>query len=362
MPFEKPNLVELVERARRAFRTELPGSDAWIWPNNLNVSAKVFGAMVHLNLQWLDYIALQRWVTTADGEFLDRHGQVYGMPRLAPAFARGLVDMTGTSGTAIPSGLTMSRADGLEYIVTEGGVVSGGGTVSLAVKALKPGSDYNALAGTPMSLTASFANLNSEGAVGAAGIGLGADEEADESYRARLLWRLRMPPHGGAAHDYVAWAREIGGVTRVFVDPLAGGPGTVNVYFLMDDLYEGGIPQGADVSAVQAYIDAVRPVTAIVQVLAPSPVEVTIEIENLSPDTTAVRDAIALELADMFRREARVSTASAPFTLYRSKVWQAIADATGEDHHTLNEPAEDVEYEAGELPVLGDIDFITGDP
>lgn len=357
MPFEKPDLKELVELARRQFRTELPGSDAWLWPNNINVSAKVIGGMAHVVLQWLDYIALQRWVTTADGEFLDRHGEVYGIPRLAPTYARGYVDMTGTSGTTIPRGIKLTRADGEAYEIKTAGIVDGGGSVTLFVEAENPGSSGNAAAGTGMALTSALSGLNSDGEVAADGIGLGADEESDESYRARLLWRLRMPPHGGAAHDYVAWAREIGGVTRVFVDPLASGPGTVGVYFLMDDLYTNGIPQGADVAAVQAYIDSVHPVTAVVTVAAPTPIDVDIEIGSLSPDSTAVRDAIELELADMFRREARVSTAAEPFTLYRSKIWQAIANATGEDHHALVAPASDVAYATGELPVLGTITY-----
>lgn len=357
MPFEKPSLQEQVEAARRAFRGELPGTDAWAWPNNINVSAKVMGGMAHMILMWLDYIAQQRWVHLADGEFLDKFGIDYGMPRVAASYARGYVDMEGTVDAVIPAGLTIVRADGLEYEVTTGGVVGGGGTVSLYVTAKNTGSDYNAEAGLPVSLNATYENLTGSGEVAAEGIGLGASEESDESYRERLLWRLRMPPHGGAAHDYVAWAREIAGVSRVFVDPLADGPGTVTVYFLMDELYANGVPQAADVQAVQDYIDEVRPVTAVVTVAAPTPVAVNIEIGSLSPSTTEVQDAIALELADMFKREALVSTASAPFTLYRSKIWQAIANATGEDRHVLLAPATDVLYSEAELPVLGTVSY-----
>lgn len=357
MPFEKPDLRELVERSRRAFRTELPGTDAWLWPNNVNVSAKVMGGMSHLILVWLDYIAKQRWVHTADGEFLDKTGVDYGMPRLAASYARGYIDMTGVGGTTIPAGLSLVRADGYEYVITTGTILSGGGTGQVYITAKQPGVQYNAEAGTTISLTAAFTNVNAEGVVAAAGIGLGADEESDESYRERLLWRLRMPPHGGAAHDYVAWGREIAGVTRVFVDPLADGPGTVTVYFLMDDLYTNGIPQAADVDAVQAHIDSVRPVTAVATVAAPTPVEVDIDISGLSPDTSDVRDAIQLELEDLFRREAQVSLASTPFTFYRSKIWEAISTATGEDHHSLDAPATDVTYGEGELPVLGEVTY-----
>ena len=357
MAFEIPTLDELVNRTRQAFRNELPGTDAFLWPNNVNVSAKVIGGMTHLDLLWLAYIAKQRFITTADGEFLDRHGVVYGIARLAASYAKGKVTFTGTPGITVPAGVEMQRADGLRYRTTAAALVDGLGSVTLSVIALEPGSEGNAVAGAGVSLTAARTGVSLAGVVHADGIGLGADEESDESYRARLLHHLRLPPHGGAAHDYVAWARQIPGVSRVFVDPLAGGPGTVTVYFLMDDIYQNGIPQGADVAAVQDYIDAVRPVTALVTVAAPIAEAVDIEISGLSPDTTAVRDAVLLELADLFRREVKVSTVTDSFTLYRSKIWQAIAQASGEDHHILAAPAADVGYAAGKLPVLGDVTF-----
>lgn len=357
MAFTIPTLTGLVERARQAFRNELPGSDAWVWPNNINVTAKVIAGMVHLLFLWLAYIAKQRWITTADGEFLDRHGVVYGMARLAPTYARGKVVFTGTPGIVLPAGIGVSINEH-DYVTENPAEISGLGSVTLDVVADQPGAAGNAIAGTSVSLRSAVNGINSGGGlVHTAGIGLGADEEGDESYRARLLWRIRMPPHGGAAHDYVAWAREIGGVTRVFVDPLASGPGTVTVYFLMDDLYTNGIPQGADVDAVDEHIGVLRPATAQVTVLAPEPVEIDITIDNLVPDTTVVRDAIYLELQDLFQREGKVSTEANPFTMYRSKIWQAIANATGEDHHTLAEPATDVLLDTGQMPILGEITY-----
>lgn len=357
MAFTTLTLNELVERARQAFRSELPGTDAWLWPNNINVSAKVMAGMTHLNLMWLAYIAKQRWVSTADGEFLDKHGFVYAIPRLSASYAKGSIILTGTSGTTVPSGLGVQRDDGIEYVTTTSGIIDGYGNVTIDVAAKETGSEGNALAGGKVFLTTTLANVNSDGVVAPSGIGLGASEEGDESYRARLLWRLRMPPMGGASHDYVAWARQIPGVTRVFVDPLADGPGTVTVYFLMDDLYTNGIPQGADVQIVNDYIQTVKPATAVVTVRAPIADLINVVISNLSPNTVEVRDAIHIELDDLFRRDGKVSMVSAPYTLYRSKLWQAIADASGEDHHILSAPATDLTLPVGHFPILGTITY-----
>ena len=78
---------------------------------------------------------------------------------------------------------------------------------------------------------------------------------------ARLLLRIRRPPHGGARHDYVGWAldKESHGlaVTRAWDYGLELGLGTVTVRFMMDDAYADGIPLAADVTTVQTYIDQV---------------------------------------------------------------------------------------------------------
>ena len=91
MAFQIPTLPELTERGRRILRANLPGTDAWLWPNNMAVAVKVKAAMVFENFLWLKYIEKQRFVTTADGEFLERHAQQYGMARLTPTYAMGKV-------------------------------------------------------------------------------------------------------------------------------------------------------------------------------------------------------------------------------------------------------------------------------
>ena len=359
MPFRIPTLTELAQRTANAFRANLKGSDARLWPNNVAVSAKVMAGAVFEAFSFLDYIAKQINKHTAEGVWLERHAFDYGLTRLPATYAEGKVTISGDPNVAVPAGIVLQRADGIQYEVTTGGLTSGLGTVDLPVRCLTPGRTGNAAAGVLLTLTAPVDRLQSEHQVAASGIGGGADLESDESLRQRLLHRLRYPPHGGAAHDYVAWAREINGVTRVYVDPVTASNGrtSVGVWFLMDDLYPNGIPQGADVAAVAAYIDTVRPAGALVDVAAPVPDPVDVTITGLSPDTTAIRDAIRAELADLFRRNARVSTLTDPYTLHRSKIIEAISMAAGEDHHTLTTPASDVMVATGHIPVLGTVTF-----
>ena len=67
--------------------------------------------------------------------------------------------------------------------------------------------------GAKISLLSPVANINSDATVSEIVI-IAADEETLESLRERLLNRLRLPPLGGSANDYVTWAKEVAGVTR----------------------------------------------------------------------------------------------------------------------------------------------------
>ena len=360
MPFNTPTLKELAERTARAFRSNLKGSDAFLWPNNVAVSAKVMAGAVWEAFSFLAHIQRQILVHTAtDPYWIERHAAEYGLARLPATFASGRVTISGDPNVAVPAGIVLQRADGLQYEVTIGGITSGFGTVDVPVRALTAGKAGNAASGVGLAMTVPLSRLSTAAEVASGGIGAGADTESTESLRQRTWFRKKMPPHGGAAHDYVAWAREVGGVTRVFVDPVSATNGreSVGVWFLMDGTYPNGIPQASDVTAVADYIDTVRPAGALVEVAAPVATPVNITISGLHPDSAAVREAVRAELADLVEREGRVSTLTAPYTLYRSKIIEAISIATGEDHHTLTAPASDVLFSMGGVPVLGTVTF-----
>lgn len=364
MPFAVPSLRELAERAAGAYRANLKGSDAALWPNNVAVSAKVIAGAVWEAFGFLEYIKRQILVQTADGQFLERHAAEYGMGRLAASQAEGEVVFTGDNNIAIPAGLLLVRADGVEFETLSSSNTFGTGEAKVQVRARIAGKAGNTQPGVTLTLGQPIDQLAAQVTVGTLGIGGGADVESDAALRERVLFRKRMPPHGGAAHDYVIWARERPGVTRVFVDPVnaVNERETIGIWFMMDDTYANGIPQGADVAAMEEHLDGVRPAGAILDVAAPTPVTVDVTIVDLSPDTQDVREAVKAELADLFRRSMKVATLTDPFVLRVSKIWEAISVASGEDSHTLSAPAADIDdLEAGEIPVLGAVTFTTSE-
>lgn len=347
MPFARPTFAELIDRAAADIEAGLPGTDARLRRSNLAVIARVHAAAVHGLYGYLDWLARQLMVDTADADFLARYAAIWGIQRVAASFATGTVTASGSNGSVVPAGTRLVRADGTAYVSTADATVASG-TAAVTVLAEVAGAAGNAETGVSLTLVLPVAGISSGAVVASPGIAQGADEESDTALRARLLARIQAPPMGGAAHDYVAWAKEVPGVTRAWCYPLELGAGTVVVRFVRDD-DDSLIPSGPEVAAVQAYIDARRPVTAAVTVAAPTAVPLNLTIA-LTPDTVAVRDAVVAQLQDLIRREAEPGA-----TILLSHIREAISVAAGETNHVLSVPSANVTHAAGQIATLGTV-------
>lgn len=364
--FAIPSLSDLTSRVRNAFRVEMPGSDANTWPNNLYPTAKVIGGSLFAVYLRLDYVAKQIFAATAEGAFLDRHAAEFGLGRLPAAPAIGNVTMTATAGASIAAGAVLQRPDGVRLVATATVSIPGAGSVAVPVAAAAAGKSGNTIAGTVLTAVAGVTGSPTF-AVDAEGIATGADLEGDDALRARILFRKRNPPHGGAAADYVQWASAVPGVTRVYVERLWSGPGTVRVFPLTDGITANGIPTAATLQAVADTIEPTRPAGALVTVAAATAIPVDVTITGLAPNTATVREAILAELRDAFARLARVSgadqaVAGMPYlasgqTFSRSWLWQAVANATGEERHAITYPTADLAIPVGGIAVLGAVTF-----
>lgn len=368
--FAIPSLKDLVERARISFRTNMPGSDAWIWPNNINPTAKVLAGMEHEVFGFADYIQRQKFALTADSENLDLHGEELGLARRPTSPARFFVDITAAAAITVQVSAQFTRADGQIYLATAGGSSTGAGVTTVEVIAASDGASTTPTAGTPLVITSGVVGDDTATAVvssTAGSISPGTDIEDDETFRARILFRKRNPPHGGSPADYVLWASSVSGVTRVYVERRWIGAGTVRVFVMMDDRYADGIPSVADVARVQDYIDLVAPAGAAVTVAAPLPVAVPVQIANLVPSNTAVQEAVVAELRAAFRRLSAVAGNDTPHdgmpylataqSFSREWIGQAISNAAGQKRHMLVAPPADIPLVPGEIATLGAVTF-----
>jgi uncharacterized phage protein gp47/JayE len=176
----------------------------------------------------LNWISLQILPDKADSERMKRDARARGITPTPASYAEREVLFTGTDGIVIAAGKIMQAADGTEFAVDADGTIAGG-TVTVAVTCKSAGTIGNVATGTKLTLISPIAGVNSEGTVQATGISDGSEEESAESLLSRYLLELQDPPEGGSDADYKKWARQVSGVTRVWVYRHWMGGGTVGV-------------------------------------------------------------------------------------------------------------------------------------
>ncbi|XZG71735.1 baseplate J/gp47 family protein [Chitinibacteraceae bacterium HSL-7] len=348
--FQTPNFEELVASISADMLSRLDGET--LRRSDAHVLASVQAAVASGLYQYLDWIALQILPDTCDDDRLVASPVMNrGLAPKAAAAATGAVTVTGMAGAVLPAGTVFQRVDGAQFAVAADVTLPIGGSDSASVSAVQAGSAGNTAAATVLTLVSPVAGISSQAVVTAAGLVAGADAESPDDFRARCLSAWRQAAHGGASFDYVTWALEVAGVTRAWVKPGLYGVGSVGVLFVRDD-DASLIPDGAEVAAVQSYLDGVRPVTAQVTALAPTalPVHFTLSV---TPATAAVKAAVEAELRDLIRRDAAPGE-----TLLISRVREAISRAAGESDHVLTAPAANMTTAAVEMCTFGSITWI----
>jgi uncharacterized phage protein gp47/JayE len=340
-------------------RANLPGADALVPNSVLRVMSDDQAALCHLNLQYLDWLALQLMPDTAETEWLDRHGYIWlvnadgSTGRHMAQLATGMVEVTGTVPWAVvPQGSWLGN-ENIGFETIEQIFVSATGLPTpVRVRALDPGVIGNVPRGSTLGFAAAPPGVNAN--VTVVSMDGGVDEENDDELRFRVLQRIRQPPQGGAWHDYINWALAVPGVTRVWVSPLEMGMGTVTVRVMMDRLRadQEGFPTQADLDAVTAYLDIKRPV-AVKDFWVVSPIRqpVDIIVRNLQPDNPTVRAAIGRALSAMIMEKAAPGQ-----TIYAAWKTHAIMNAAGVMSFDLgNCDKDDYMMSPGHLAVLGSI-------
>lgn len=346
MPFVRPTLEQLIERTEADLASRL-GLGQLVPRGVLRALARMHAGAVHGLYGFQEWASRQVLPDTADTEGLERWANDFGVPRKPATFAAGAVTFTGTSGSPIPAGTIVQRADGQRFVTdADDALVSGSATIQ--VDAEEPGAAANSAAGALVSLVSPVSGVNTSATVAAGGIVGGADQETDAELLVRVLQRLRTPPQGGSAADYVRWALEVAGVTRAWCLPEHLGSGTVGVAFAVDADPAGPLPGPSKVAEVQAYIDARRPVGADVTVFAPTELAVAFTFSSVVPNTPAVKAAIEAALADLILREGEPGQ-----PLLLSHIREAISTAPGEQDFVLTSPAANVTLAAGQIPKLG---------
>ena len=212
---------------------------------------------------------------------------------------------------------------------------------------------------TTISLQSPIAFVENNGAVGADDIGGGTDAETDTDLRSRVVGRIQNP----IAHFNVASieskAREVNGVTRVFVEETTPDVGQVTIYFMRDN-DDDPIPSGSEVDDVKNSILEIKPANTIdadVFVLAPTAVPAAFTFTDLSPNTIEMQTAISANLAQFFSEQTTVSV-DVTQEQYIAAI-QNTVDASGAvvSSFTLSDPAGDIAITSGQIATLGTVTY-----
>lgn len=343
--FARPTFSEILTRIQADFDSRL-GTEARLRRSVLYVIAFVLAGAAHGLYGFISWLSLQIFPDTAEREFQNRWGAIWGVERRTATKASGDAAATGTDGTIIPEGTLLQRADGEQFESTDE-VTIASGTIDIPLTAVQPGLSGNTDASITLTFVSPISGIDVDAIVTVDGLTGGTDTEADSDYLARLLDRIQQPPHGGSENDYLQWAKSIPGVTRAWV---YGALGTVTLYFMMDNTYANGIPQPSDVALVQSTLNELKPVTADLTVLAPtaSPINFNIDLNVTSSD--AIKAAITESLKNLILRDAEPGG-----TIYLSRMNEAISIAAGEFDHVLIAPVANVTASSGAISTLGTI-------
>jgi uncharacterized phage protein gp47/JayE len=231
---------------------------------------------------------------------------------------------------------------------------------SVEVESVDAGSDKNLDSGAKLTLETPIPGVDDDAYVQYTGVTGGDDEETPDDYQLRVIDAYANAYSNSNDQTIEAFVKTVPFVDRVWIFDATPEPGQFEVYFTVHG--EGSIiPDPLQLEAVKDVVLTVKPAPMLdedVFVLAPDAVQVDFLFTSLVPNSQAMQDAIRDSLEQMF-----VSVPELAVNLsqdaYRSAIFQTINPETGEfvQSFSLATPTGDIAIGAGQLAVLGDINF-----
>ena len=260
----------------------------------IRVLATALAGALSLLYRVAAWVYKQIFPQTADDQALLLQGERYGIIRTAAVKAQLTATATGDDGTIIPVGTLGVHADGQVYSLTVAAEIAAG-TATISIEALLAGDAGNREPADTLTIASPIAGLDAEFTI-VSTVTTGEDQEAIEDYRTRVMERMANHPQGGAAPDYVGWAREVAGIVKAFA--FRTGAGYVTVYPLQAITGTDRIPDAPKIAEVEAYVgaDERRPLCANVVGGTMTELDVDVEITDLLPNDAATKAAIEADI------------------------------------------------------------------
>jgi len=285
MPYTTPDYRQIRADILRDIANQQP-SAATGDDSDFALRANATASAVEGLYQHQQWIARQILPDTADSDYLERHAGLRNITRKAASAATGTVHFSGTVGSAVPISTEAKTNNGIAFVTTAAGVIGAGGTVDIAAQAVLAGLASNQSASSVLMLSAAPGGVQSQATI--VTMTGGTDIESDTGLLVRLLVDIRLPPAGGAVHDYSAWALEVPGVVDAYIFTQRRAANSVDVVIETS----GGLPSEQLIADVTAYIETVRPACVDLLVMAP-----TLVVTNIAAALTLSGTTLALATA-----------------------------------------------------------------
>lgn len=318
-----------------------------------DMALRLYAVAAEIASLWvqMDWLERQSFPQTAISDFLDRHAETRGLTRGGSVCAVGTIrfeiDETRSSAMTVNAGTVCLNSAGTEFITTDAGTIAAGGTFCIvSARAREGGAAGNVPAGSVCYMSPAPVGIvrcyNPEAFSG------GADEETDDSLRARVLQSYASLPNGSNTAFYEKAALETDGVAAVSIVPCNRGTGTVDIIISSNE----GMPSAALLAELEKKLDENREICVDVSVLAPTAksVDVTVGIDVADGyDSAAVISAASDAVIKLF------SGAMLGTDVLRAQIGSVIYGVPGVRNYAITKPAADVDMAYNELPIAGSI-------
>ncbi len=286
---------------------------------------------------------------------------------LSSAVPVTIADAVETEYNVTDAEIQVTGTDTFTYTVTgapgspaTGTITAAFDSVNTPVQSVDFGDGVNLVADTTLSITSPIAGVDNDANVDFDTISGGTDQESDDDLRTRFLDRPQNPIAHFNVAEITSKAKEINGVTRVFVEEITPVIGAVTVYFMRDN-DDDPIPSGAEVLAVKNNILTIKPANTSdddVVVAAPVAVVNNFAFTALDPSTSTMKTAINANLAQFFDESTEVGV-NIEEDAYRSVIFNTVDTDTGDivKSFALSSPSGDITIASGEIGTLGTITY-----
>ncbi|WP_312695242.1 baseplate J/gp47 family protein [Caproiciproducens sp.] len=262
--------------------------------SDIGIRMKVLAGEIYSVSSAIDWLKMQTFAQSAQGDQLDLRAQERGLARKQSFAASGQLAFQRSTplwyDALVPAGTVCATAGDspVRYVTTEAAILKSGGlSITVPAKAEQGGKSGNTQPGTVTVMVTPPSAI--ESVTNPAAFSGGEDSESDSELRARLMRSYASISNGTNAAFYREAALKYNGVYSVGVVPRENGAGTVSLYLGG----RGAAPSAEVIGGVQSGLNLLREINVDVKVAAAQTVPVNIDVAVTPADAVAESDAQA---------------------------------------------------------------------